>query len=153
LNDKGPVDKRNEVQTAGKDLQEEKNNMAKQCACGCGQEVHPDSKWAYIKGHKPKPVKNKRLCACGCGTPLVNRHPYIKGHAPNQKKPRAKSHAPRTTATPPRKTVAKPVIGVSTPATGVATICVTEQHMDHFWSKLSLEEKANLFQMQLEGAQ
>jgi hypothetical protein len=49
---------------------------------------------------------------------------------------------------PPRNSAAR----VETPATGIATICVTEAHMDNFWSKLSLEEKANLFQRQLEGA-
>lgn len=35
---------------------------------------------------------------------------------------------------------------------GVATICVTEAHLDSFWAKLSLEEKAQIFERQLEGA-
>jgi hypothetical protein len=38
------------------------------------------------------------------------------------------------------------------PANGTATIIVTEKHMDAFWAKLSLPEKAAIFQRQLEGA-
>jgi hypothetical protein len=136
-----------QVPTVGKDRPEEKEMtpMAKKlCACGCGTELKADSVWDYVKGHRTKPEKKKR-CACGCGTSLVNRHPYIKGHNPDEKKGAA---APGSKPTPPRNSAAR----VETPITGIATICVTEAHMDSFWSKLSLEEKANLFQRQLEGA-
>ncbi|HWF06781.1 MAG TPA: hypothetical protein VHA06_24035 [Candidatus Angelobacter sp.] len=134
-----------------KDVEPEKEiaDMPKVCKCGCGQEMPAASKWAYIKGHKPgvETKKKKRLCGCGCGTALVNRHPFIKGHKPDQNKtPRGSAHRARP-ASPPRKIVAKPE-----PLAGIATICVTETNLDKFWMSLSLEEKANLFQRQLEGS-
>jgi len=49
---------------------------------------------------------------------------------------------------PPRNSVSRP----APKSNGIATLCVTEQHLDSFWMRLTLEEKANLFQRQLEGA-
>jgi hypothetical protein len=122
------------------------------CACGCGTELPQDGKFEYVRGHKTKGDKPKRVCACGCGRPLVNRHPYIKGHNPDAKKTSARPRSPRNgkdyKASPPRNSVSR-----SAPKpNGIATLCVTEQHLDSFWMKLTLEEKANLFQRQLEGA-
>jgi hypothetical protein len=131
-----------EVSTACDDRQEEekeRTTMAtKQCQCGCGAEMPSDSKHAYLRGHKPG--KAKRLCACGCGTPLVNRHPFIKGHNPDAKKAKNKGAAKTSKS---HKAI--------WPPNGIATICVTEENLNSFWMRLSLEEKANLFQRQLEG--
>jgi hypothetical protein len=115
-----------EVPTAGIDRQEEKKEIT---------------------------VKPPRICACKPGCTEIaksNASPYAKGHNPNPKsKPAKRKKAQRgSKATPPRNSTAR----VETPSTAIATICVTEAHMDTFWSKLSLEEKANVFQRQLEGA-
>ena len=91
----------------------------------------------------PRNAEGKRVCACGCGTPLVNRHPYIKGHNQNQGAP-AKGSRP----SPPRNSIAVRRKGDS----AVATICVTEEHLDRFWQNRSLEEKAELFTRYLEGS-
>lgn len=88
----------------------------------------------------PRNAEGKRICSCGCGTPLVNRHPYIKGHDKNAK---PKGFKP----SPPRNSIAVRRNGDS----AVATICVTEGHLDRFWQNRSLEEKAELFTRYLEG--
>jgi hypothetical protein len=87
-----------QVPTAGKDRQEEEERTAmnkRVCACGCGTELPQDGKFEYVRGHKTKGDKPKRVCACGCGRPLVNRHPYIKGHNPDAKKTSARPRSPR----------------------------------------------------------
>jgi hypothetical protein len=97
-------------------------------------------------------ARTPRLCECGCGEiAKSNASPYAKGHNPNQN-PATEPHAgspakaARSKSTPPRKLN-------STPAPmGVATICVTETHLDNYWMKLSLDEKAAIFTRQLEGA-
>jgi hypothetical protein len=113
-----------QVPTAGKDLQEEKERTA---------------------------MKPPRICQCKPGCTEIaksNSSIYAKGHNPNLKKKAARPAARKTKATPPRNSVSR-----SAPKpNGVATLCVTEQHLDSFWMRLSLEEKANLFQRQLEGA-
>jgi|GEM_PF-5299631 hypothetical protein len=87
---------------------------------------------------------SRKRCACGCGQQTTtNRSPFVRGHNPD-----AKNFSGKSKSTPPRKIVATPVAQPS----GIATICVTEANLDSFWSRLSLEEKANLFQRQLEGA-
>jgi hypothetical protein len=100
----------------------------------------------------PETGKELRLCACGCGEQTKsNRSPFIKGHNPKTKKkvsPSAGKKRKTRRVSPPRKNNAKAI----QPANGVATICVTEAHLDSFWMKLSLEEKAQIFTRQLEGA-
>lgn len=121
------------------------------CSCGCGTPLtnrHP-----YIKGHNKPKEDGQRvkqgLCACGCGEPAKsNRSPYIKGHNPNAKR-KTKNAKP---ARPVASTASSLRDSDSTPRPGVATICVTETNLDNFWSKLSLEEKAALYQQQLENA-
>lgn len=95
----------------------------------------------------------QRVCACGCGTPIWGRWPYIKGHGQNPpRETGGRKSAKKTRAasrvSPPRKNAATP----SPKPTGVAMICVSESHLDSFWAKLSLEEKAQIFERQLEGA-
>ena len=94
--------------------------------------------------------KPPRLCICKPGCTEIaksNASPYAKGHNPNVMGTRPKRSSRKSKASPPRKTNAKRV-----PAKSIATICVTEENLDSFWNRLSLEEKANLFQRQLEGA-
>ncbi len=101
----------------------------------------------------------RRSCACGTLLRKDNSDgvckPCRKSARSTNAEPSNKRGRPlKSQTTPPRNTVAKPrkaEAKAATPGVGIATICVTEQHMDHFWSKLSLEEKANLFQLQLEG--
>lgn len=96
-------------------------------------------------------MNTPRICQCKPGCTEIaksNASPYAKGHNPNLKKKEARPSARKSRATPPRKTIAKP----AQQANGIATICVTSANLDAFWMRLSLEEKANLFQRQLEGA-
>jgi hypothetical protein len=113
-----------QVPTAGKDRQEEEERTA---------------------------MKPPRICQCKPGCTEIaksNASPYAKGHNPNLKKKAARLAARKSKASPPRNSVSR-----SAPKpNGIATLCVTEQHLDSFWMRLSLEEKANLFQRQLEGA-
>jgi hypothetical protein len=121
-----------QVPTAGKDLQEEKEitvkrNVDEEIPRYCGRE--------------------------GCTKTLTraNKSGFCTKHfydSVKKSKESAAAAAPRSQRTPPRNSTAR----VETPNNGIATICVTESHMDNFWSKLSLEEKATLFQRQLEGA-
>jgi hypothetical protein len=106
LSDKEPEKKAPvEVPTAGNDRQKEEkertNMAAKLCACGCGTELKEGSVWDYVRGHKTKAGKKQRLCECGCGAPLVNRHPYIKGHNPGATKGPKKADARKPHPTPP----------------------------------------------------
>jgi hypothetical protein len=140
-----------DVPTAGKDLQEEKertNMETKLCACGCGTQLKPDSVWDYVRGHKTQAGKKKRLCGCGCGAPLVNRHPYIKGHNPGATKGPKKADARKPHPTPPRNSSSK----IEAPESGAATLHVTESHLNNFLLKLSLDEKTAIVQRHLEGA-
>ena len=95
-------------------------------------------------------VNTPRTCTCRPGCTEIaksNASPYAKGHNPN-KKAKAKTKRVARRASPTRKKAATRVKQNS----GVATICVTETNLDNFWAKLSLEEKAALYQQQLENA-
>jgi hypothetical protein len=98
----------------------------KLCACGCGEELNPGSPWNFKRGHKPK--RNGAAAT-----------------APAARKSRV---------SPPRKSISKPAAPKA--ESGVATICVSEKHLDAYWLKLSLEDKAAFVQshleLQLEGA-
>jgi hypothetical protein len=106
-----------------------------------------EEKETVIPKHPIKSEKPPRLCGCGCGGELKGRWPFLKGHGaqPPVRTHKRQQRRRRSESTPPRKTAAKPT-------TGIATICVTEANLDNFWSRLSLEEKAALYQLQLEGA-
>jgi hypothetical protein len=128
-----------EVSTVGKDRQEEKEitvkpktdeEIPRYCGRdGCTKTLTRANKSGFCTKHFYDSKKSGRAP----GRPATNGDAAAKRGSK---------------ATPPRNSAAR----VETPATGIATICVTEAHMDNFWSKLSLEEKANLFQRQLEGA-
>jgi hypothetical protein len=112
-----------QVPTAGKDLQEEKERT-----------------------NMPP-----RLCQCKPGCTEIaksNASPYARGHNPNLKKKVARPAARKSKASPPRNSVSR-----SAPKpNGVATLCVSEEHLNNFLLKLSLEQKTNIVQRQLEGA-
>jgi hypothetical protein len=141
--------------------------MAKQCACGCGETLKPGSPWNVKRGHASRAVDNyvdkassktpdkqlrnadgKRVCACGCGTPLVNRHPYIKGH--DKRAGDTRNDDPR----PQQTNGVKPEIQIhQLPPVGLLNgngrnhkvLCsVSELAMDRIWAKLDAEEKAQL---------
>jgi hypothetical protein len=134
-----------EVPTAGKDRQEEKEtNMrltdaerAQRKVCPCGTLLRKDNSDGLCKVC--------RKAARQAGEPLLKRT--------------AKRGRPlKSKTTPPRNSSSRPAsprngkdYTLEQPRAGIATICVTEAHMDNYWSKLTLEEKANLFQRQLEG--
>jgi hypothetical protein len=91
-----------------------------------------------------------RICPVeGCANKLNanNKSGFCAGHWYESQKSKPAGARKSKPASPPRKIVAKPE-----PLAGIATICVTETNLDAFWMRLSLEEKANLFQRQLEGA-
>lgn len=88
----------------------------------------------------------RKVCACGTMLRKDNTDGVCKKCRKSGPKATASPHKPK--ASPPRNLVSRP----ARPATGIATICVTEENLNAFWMKLSLEEKANLFQRQLEGA-
>lgn len=99
----------------------------------------------------------RKVCPCGTllrkdnsdGLCKVCRKAARKAGEPSPKVASKRGRPRKSKATPPRNSTAR----VETPANGgIATICVTEAHMDNYWSKLSLEEKANVFQRQLESA-
>lgn len=95
----------------------------------------------------------ERMCGKpGCGKKIgpTNRSGFCQSHfylstltGARRGRPKATTGSRRSEPTPPRKTAAK--------ATGVVTICVTEANLNNFWNALSLEEKAELYQRQLEG--
>jgi hypothetical protein len=100
----------------------------------------------------PAITDTKRSCAHpACGTPITERNTSgcCAKHFYWSKKNSRSRRATRSVrkASPPRKSIAKPNGSLA-----VATICVTESNLDAFWSRLSIEEKANLFAMQLEAA-
>ena len=71
---------------------------------------------------------------------------------------RVKAGASKSTVLPPRKSAAKPLtplIRATRAVLGIgeatANICVPEAALDNFWSKLTVEEKADLFVRQLQG--
>jgi hypothetical protein len=129
-----------EVPTAGKDRQEKKeitvkptpddDNIPRYCGRdGCTKTLTRANKSGFCTKHFYDSKKS--------------------GRAPGRPATNGKAAAPRgSKATPPRNPPAR----VETPENGIATICVTEDNLNSFWMKLSLEEKANLFQRQLEGA-
>jgi hypothetical protein len=120
------------------------------CKCGCG-EIAKSNASPYAKGHKPNQKKNteSRVCSvAGCGKQLRadNKSGICTPHQKGMLAETKPSKVARSKSTPPRKLN-------STPApVGVATISVTETHLDYFWSKLTLDEKATIFTRQLEGA-
>jgi len=101
---------------------------------------------------KPNIEAPPRYCALdGCTTTIGPncKSGYCSKHFYHSKKKisNGAASAPRaSTATPPRKSNSTPADGA-----GAATLMVTEKHLDAFWSRLSLEEKTNLFQRQLDG--
>jgi hypothetical protein len=104
------------------------------------------------------PVKhdndNPPVCSVeGCTTPLGKKNRTGRC-APHYYVRKGKRGSSARRATPPRKLKTKrgrPASGAPK-QDGVVTICVTETNLDNFWQKLSLEEKAELYQRQLEGA-
>jgi hypothetical protein len=128
------------------------STMAKLCACGCGQELKPGTTRTYKMGHKPKNGKPKRLCACGCGSPLVNRHPYIKGHnkTAGAAAPAKRGRPRKSTDAPPQQTnghapILPPVALLNGNGREHKVVCsVSELSMDRIWTRLTPEEKAQL---------
>ena len=129
LQDKGQEPQQiDEVPTAGKDRQEEKERTVK---------PNPDDdnipRYCSVDGCTAKLKANNKTGRC-------SKHWYVKkGDAPK---------SPRSKATPPRNSTAR----VETPANGVATLRVTESHLNDFILKLSLDEKTAIVQRHLEGA-
>ena len=126
-----------QVPTAGKNRQEEKKERttmrltdeerAQRKSCACGTLLRKDNSDGVCK--ECRNAGKKASDTNGNASPKRGR--------PRNPQP-----------APPRKSVSKP----AQPANGIATICVTEANLNSFWMGLSLEEKANLFQRQLEGA-
>ena len=114
-----------------------------------GKNRHQEKERTTMRLTDDERAKRKQ---CACGTLLRRDNPdgVCRDCRKAGKKAEAAANGPRNgrdhKATPPRKTNAKPAR-----ANGIATICVTETNLNAFWMKLSLEEKANLFQRQLEG--
>jgi hypothetical protein len=112
-------------------------------------------------------VLGKRICAnteCGadfsplrkdsscCSKKCGQRVAYLKAHggAPKRNLSRAEKASPAKSNGGGRRS-ALPREIPDTPAAGVATICVQEIHLDAFWQKLPLEDKANIFSTWLAG--
>jgi len=121
-----------QVPTAGKDLQEEKERTMKltdeeraaRKKCACGTLLRKDNSDGVCK--ECRKAAKKAASRSGDAAPARPR---------------------KSKGSPPRNSVSR-----SAPKpNGVATLCVTEQHLDTFWSRLSLDEKTNLFQRQLDG--
>lgn len=99
----------------------------KQCRYpGCKEMIHADNQLGACKPHRYWAKKNP---ADGGST--------SKGRKSSDGKPKA---------LPPRNSVAS---NSENSSQAVATICVTEAHLNNFWSRLSLEEKAEIFTNQL----
>jgi len=62
-------------------------DQAKQLGTTSSREKQPQE----IQNNPRKEKRMPRFCACGCGNPVVNRHPYLKGHNPAGKQPKALS--------------------------------------------------------------
>jgi hypothetical protein len=128
------------------------NKPPRLCKCGCGG-IAKSNRSPYAKGHQPnrETTPQPRVCSVqGCGKKLRsdNKTGVCTPHQQGMIAGTTPSKAARSKSTPPRKSNSTPA-----PApVGVATICVTETHLDYFWSKLSLDEKAAIFTRQLEGA-
>lgn len=93
-------------------------------------------------------MEQEKICGReGCGKKLTaaNRSDFCTKHFYDSRR--------KTAGTAPARRGPKAATGkTAAPGCGVATICVTEDHLDNFWKKLSLEEKAELFTRQLQGA-
>ena len=103
---------------------------------------------------KKESTMEPRKCAHeGCEKKLIarNKSGFCTEHFYDSKRKSSTTGSSRHAA---RKTVAKRgrKPRAQEPAkSGIATICVSEAHLDNFWSKLSLDEKAEIFTRQLEG--
>lgn len=96
----------------------------------------------------PKRARNMSLVLDNKGLPTGAVSTPAKHSAEKDSAKPQQQEKERSEAMPEQKESVAPVA----PANGTATIIVTEKHMDAFWSKLSLPEKAAIFQRQLEGA-
>jgi hypothetical protein len=123
-----------EVSTAGHDRQEDKESKTMRLSdeerslrkvCPCGTLLRKDNSDGLCK-----------VCRKAAKTDAAVNKPSAKRGRPRKSK-----------ATPPTNSTSR-----VPPTNGTAMIRVTEENLNSFWMKLSLEEKAVLFQRQLEGA-
>ena len=124
--------------------------MPQLCACNCGGELRPGAKHEYLRGHKPKKDKNKRVCGCGCGTQLVNRHPFIKGHAPADKGQLNGRRGPKKHTNGHANGHGNKKAHTNGHEGNEGTITIGEEPLDRFWAGLSVQEKADLFALTLQ---